>query len=122
MKCKQYIIFRKETNFHESAVFRLFRKCWSFNFFAPSTLVPLSDEEKKNLHYHDDEDALVCGDRFDDTMAPENEPSNNQNEVSQESNNKMSGDSLNGRGLTENEKKDIKYGKAAFASFLYHSF
>lgn len=115
-------MFRKETNFHDSSVFRLFRKYWNYNFFSSSTLVSLSDEEKKNLHYHDDEDALVCGDRFDDTMAPDNEPSSNQNEVSQESNNEIPGDTLNGRGLTENEKKDIKYGKATFVSFLHHSF
>ena len=71
----------------------------------------ISDEKDAEMHYHDGEDALVCGDKFDDTVdetvksesseitKPNTEENNTNNQVA----------------LNKKEKEDIKNSKSRFS-------
>ena len=60
------------------------------------------------MHYHDGEDALVCGDKFDDTVDEtiKNESSEVEKPTQEENN------TINQVELNKKEKEDIKNSKS----------
>jgi len=62
------------------------------------------------MHYHDGEDALVCGDKFDDTVAEESNPTKETEDVTMKSeqNNTVEKSASSQIQLNQKEKQDIK--------------